>query len=148
MSLETEIKEEIIAEVQETAKEAAEPVAEAAETVAAQAVTELSEKAEAVKEEAAESMADLKDELEASLKQGPPTDDPVWARFEELLASKEAIPVKIEAVVDAAVPPERWTNFSHLLIFHGRAVCHARNPECARCVLRSLCAFGKKCKEQ
>ncbi len=103
MSLETEIKEEIIAEVQETAKEAAEPVAEAAETVAAQAVTELSEKAEAVKEEAAESMADLKDELEASLKQGPPTDDPVWARFEELLASKEAIPVKIEAVVKGGV---------------------------------------------
>ena len=103
MSLETELKEEIIAEVQETAKEAAEPVAEAAETVAAQAVTELSEKAEAVKEEAAESMADLKDELEASLKQGPPTDDPVWARFEELLASKEAIPVKIEAVVKGGV---------------------------------------------
>ncbi|MBQ6076053.1 MAG: S1 RNA-binding domain-containing protein [Lachnospiraceae bacterium] len=48
-------------------------------------------------------MADLKDELEASLKQGPPTDDPVWARFEELLASKEAIPVKIEAVVKGGV---------------------------------------------
>ena len=99
----TEVKEEIIAEVQEAAKEAAEPVAEAAETVVAQAVTELSEKAEAVKEEATESMADLKDELEASLKQGPPTDDPVWARFEELLASKEAIPVKIEAVVKGGV---------------------------------------------
>ena len=103
MSQVTEVKEEIIAEVQETAKEAAEPVAEAAENVAAQAVTELSEKAEGAKEEAVETMADLKDELEASLKQGPPTDDPVWARFEELLASKEAIPVKIEAVVKGGV---------------------------------------------
>ncbi len=79
---------------------------------------------------------------------GFPVDTHVNRLLNRLGAVKCTDPVKIEAVVDAAVPPERWTNFSHLLIFHGRAVCHARNPECARCVLRSLCAFGKKCKEQ
>ena len=135
MSQVTEIKEEVIAEVQETAKEAVQPVAEAAETVVAQAVemkSELSEKAEeavaaaeekaeAVTEaaeekaaevteaaeekaaEATESMADLGEALEASLKQGPPTDDPVWYRLEELLESKEAIPVKIDSVVKGGV---------------------------------------------
>ena len=61
------------------------------------------EKAAKVKEEVTETMADFKEELEASLKQGPPTDDPVWARFEELLESKEAIPVKIDSVVKGGV---------------------------------------------
>ena len=78
---------------------------------------------------------------------GFPVDTHVNRLLNRLGAVKCTDPEKIEAVVDAAVPPERWTNFSHLLIFHGRAVCHARNPECARCVLRSMCACGKKSKE-
>jgi endonuclease-3 len=33
---------------------------------------------------------------------------------------------------------------AHLnLIRHGREVCHARNPECGRCVLLRLCPFGQ-----
>ena len=78
---------------------------------------------------------------------GFPVDTHVNRLLNRLGAVKCADPEKIEAVVDAAVPPERWTNFSHLLIFHGRAVCHARKPECAHCVLRPLCAYGKNSKE-
>ena len=78
---------------------------------------------------------------------GFPVDTHVNRLLNRLGAVKCTDPVKIEAVVDAAVPPERWTNFSHLLIFHGRAVCHARKPECAHCVLRPLCAYGKNSKE-
>ena len=48
-------------------------------------------------------MADYAAELEASLKQGPPTDDPVWARFEELLNSKETISVTIDSAVKGGV---------------------------------------------
>ncbi|MDD3155150.1 MAG: endonuclease III [Victivallaceae bacterium] len=48
-------------------------------------------------------------------------------------------PVKLERIVNAEVPSERWTNYSHLLITHGRRVCHAAKPQCAACVLRSLC---------
>ncbi len=58
-------------------------------------------KAEAV--ETAESMADYAAELEASLKQGQPTGDPVWARFEELLNSKEIIKVTVDSAVKAGV---------------------------------------------
>lgn len=37
---------------------------------------------------------------------------------------------------------------AHLnLIRHGREVCHARNPECARCVLRRMCDFYQAHKE-
>lgn len=34
---------------------------------------------------------------------------------------------------------------AHLnLIQHGRQICHARNPECARCVLRDLCLYDQQ----
>ena len=54
-----------------------------------------------------------------------------------MVATRE--PEKIEAVVNAAIPPELWCNFSHLVITHGRRVCHARKPACGDCVLRDLC---------
>lgn len=48
-------------------------------------------------------------------------------------------PVKIERDLMRLVPREDWTLVSHLLISHGRAVCIARRPRCAECVLSSLC---------
>lgn len=51
----------------------------------------------------------------------------------------ETDPVKIEQVLMKLVPQERWTLFSHLLIWHGRRRCYARNPDCANCEVRSLC---------
>jgi len=48
-------------------------------------------------------------------------------------------PEKVEADLMALVPQERWTLWSHLLIDHGRAVCLARKPACAACVLAEIC---------
>ena len=48
-------------------------------------------------------------------------------------------PEKIEQDLTAVVPKEDWTNFSHLLIFHGRRVCKARKPDCPNCVLNDIC---------
>jgi endonuclease-3 len=45
--------------------------------------------------------------------------------------SAHADPPKIEADLMALFPRERWTMLSHLLIFHGRRVCKARNALCA-----------------
>jgi endonuclease III len=53
-------------------------------------------------------------------------------------------PVKVEADLMKLVPQEEWTLWSHLLIFHGRAICQARNPKCAECVLLKLCPTGKE----
>jgi endonuclease-3 len=47
--------------------------------------------------------------------------------------------VKIEQDLMAIVPRDDWTWFSHTLILHGRAVCIARRPRCADCVLNRLC---------
>lgn len=48
-------------------------------------------------------------------------------------------PVKIEQDLMEIVPRDDWTWFSHTLIHHGRAVCIARRPRCADCVLNRLC---------
>ncbi len=104
-----EVKAEVaekVEEVQAAAAEVKEAVQEKAEEVKAEAAEKAEEVKEAVTEKAeaaAETMADYKEELEASLKQGPPETDPVWARFAELLESKEAIPVKIDSAVKGGV---------------------------------------------
>ncbi len=46
---------------------------------------------------------------------------------------------KIELDLVAMVPKKDWVIFSHLLIAHGRAICKARNPLCAECVVERLC---------
>jgi len=48
-------------------------------------------------------------------------------------------PVKIEQDLMKAMPKKDWEAVSLLLVAHGRAVCHARNPNCPECVLKKLC---------
>ncbi len=48
-------------------------------------------------------------------------------------------PVKIEQELMRIIPPADWFDLSHLLIFHGRAICVARKPLCERCPLTHLC---------
>jgi endonuclease-3 len=48
-------------------------------------------------------------------------------------------PVKVEFALMELLPREEWTAFSHRLILHGRAICHARNPRCEACPLAGLC---------
>jgi endonuclease-3 len=48
-------------------------------------------------------------------------------------------PKKIEQDLMQILPREKWIQFSHQLIWHGRRICHARNPKCAECNLESLC---------
>ena len=77
---------------------------------------------------------------------GFPVDTHVNRVLNRLGAVCTDVPEKIETVVTASVAPGLWTNFSHLLIFHGRAVCHARKPECSQCPVADLCAFNKRKK--
>ena len=48
-------------------------------------------------------------------------------------------PVKVEQDLMAIIPQPLWTLFSHRMIFHGRAVCHARKPLCGECTLKPIC---------
>ena len=58
--------------------------------------------------------------------------------------SKQKNPEKIERDLMALIPRDDWTLVSHLLIYHGRQVCIARRPQCARCVLARLCPSVQK----
>jgi endonuclease III len=53
--------------------------------------------------------------------------------------TRETDPVKVELALMPLVPKDEWTLFSHLLIWHGRRRCYARNPDCANCEVLSLC---------
>ena len=51
---------------------------------------------------------------------------------------------KIEEDLMPIIPRDRWTDFSHEVIWHGRKLCIARNPKCADCALETLCHAADK----
>jgi endonuclease III len=53
--------------------------------------------------------------------------------------TKQTDPGKIEQDLMKIVPQDRWILFSHQLIHHGRALCRARKPRCAECLLDPVC---------
>ena len=53
--------------------------------------------------------------------------------------TKNTDPVKVEADLQKVIPQDRWIQFSHELIHHGRQVCIARKPRCVDCSLEKLC---------
>jgi endonuclease-3 len=48
-------------------------------------------------------------------------------------------PETIEPDLQEVVPADRWQEFTHLLIDHGRAVCGARSVDCDACGLADIC---------
>ena len=53
-------------------------------------------------------------------------------------------PEKIEYILRDILPAEKANDFCHRLVMHGRAVCTARAPRCAQCVLHDLCQYAKE----
>lgn len=53
--------------------------------------------------------------------------------------TKHDDPVKVEQDLQKILPQDRWIDFSHELIHHGRRVCVARKPRCQECALETEC---------
>ncbi len=53
--------------------------------------------------------------------------------------TKHDDPSKIEIDLMEVTAQKDWGNLSHLLIFHGRAICQAKKPNHAACVLFEIC---------
>lgn len=53
--------------------------------------------------------------------------------------TEETDPKKVERDLMALIPQKNWTMLSHLLIYHGRGPCKARNPKCDQCALIKSC---------
>lgn len=63
--------------------------------------------------------------------------------------TKNTEPKKVEFDLMKIWPRDDWSLFSHLTIYHGRAVCQSRAPLCTQCPVREQCPFpetneGKK----
>lgn len=55
------------------------------------------------------------------------------------LVSGTKDPKKVEEELKKILPPEESNDFCHRIVLHGRAVCIARRPKCAECVLGDIC---------
>jgi len=75
--------------------------------------------------------------------QGIVVDTHVRRLAQRLGLTKKEDPVKIERDLMELVPREDWARFPHLLIWHGRRVCDARQPRCEICVINDLCPSSR-----
>jgi endonuclease-3 len=64
------------------------------------------------------------------------------ARRLELTKNNE--PRRIEEDLMRVIPREKWIDFAHQLIWHGRQLCLARKPKCAECLLENICHAADK----
>ena len=64
-----------------------------------------------------------------------PVDTHVFRVSNRIGLSRADTPEGVEKDLQALIAKERWSHSHHLLIWHGRRVCHARKPDCEKCPL-------------
>lgn len=52
-------------------------------------------------------------------------------------------PEETERQLTEAFDDDLWSKLHHLLIFHGRYVCHSQKPNCGECLLKEVCNYYK-----
>jgi len=72
---------------------------------------------------------------------GMPVDTHVTRISNRLGLTKESDAVKIETDLTKLIAKKDWTQFSHVLIFHGRRICKARKPSCKECNVKEFCNY-------
>ncbi|NEO80831.1 endonuclease III [Moorena sp. SIO4G3] len=73
------------------------------------------------------------------INQGVTVDTHVKRLSQRLGLTEYTDPIRIERDLMGLLPQEDWENWSIRLIYHGRAICKARKPDCDACVLADLC---------
>jgi endonuclease-3 len=76
--------------------------------------------------------------------EGVVVDTHVYRITRRLELTKQDKPEKIEQDLMKIIPRERWTSFSHQVIWHGRKLCVARMPKCVDCPLETVCHAADK----
>ena len=57
-------------------------------------------------------------------------------------------PKQVEFQLKDIIPPDEQNMLCHRFVWHGRAVCSARNPKCSECVLASKCKTYQQTYQQ
>ena len=78
------------------------------------------------------------------LAEGVVVDTHVFRIAQRLGLAKGDTPEKVEQELMRVLPREKWIEFSHQVIHHGRQVCVARNPKCNLCNLEPICRSKDK----
>ena len=73
------------------------------------------------------------------VKAGVVVDTHVTRLSHRLGLTQEKTAEKIEQDLIEIVPKKDWVIFPHLMIYHGRKICKARNPLCAECQIEKQC---------
>lgn len=55
--------------------------------------------------------------------------------------AKGKTPEQVERGLMAVIPEEQWSESHHLILFHGRYVCHSQRPDCEHCTLKNGCEY-------
>ena len=71
--------------------------------------------------------------------EGIVVDTHVYRLTRRLGLSRSETAANVEQDLIKIIPQDRWIQFSHELIHHGRQICEARKPKCAACPLEQLC---------
>ena len=71
--------------------------------------------------------------------EGVVVDTHVFRVSRRLGLTRSETPQTVEQDLMKVIPQDRWIQFSHELIHHGRQICEARKPKCAACPLEQLC---------
>ncbi len=79
------------------------------------------------------------------INEGIVVDTHVQRLVRRLGLTREADPIGIEQALMPLFPRADWALLSHLLIWHGRRRCFARKPDCAGCVVKSVCPACEVC---
>jgi endonuclease-3 len=70
---------------------------------------------------------------------GVVVDTHVFRLSHRMRLSKGKNPQEVEKDLMALVPKKEWIGLGNRLIFHGRAICSARQPKCGECMVERLC---------
>ena len=62
--------------------------------------------------------------------------------------AKGKTPLEVEKRLLRLVPDEFKLDAHHWMILHGRYICKARKPNCPECIIRDLCDYKQKTKDQ
>jgi endonuclease-3 len=73
------------------------------------------------------------------LAEGIVVDTHVLRLAQRLALTRSSTPEKIEQDLMTIIPRDRWIQFAHQLIWHGRRRCFARRPDCDHCPLVPHC---------
>ena len=73
------------------------------------------------------------------IKAGVVVDTHVTRLSHRLAFTQQKTAEKIELDLIEIVPRKDWVIFPHLMIYHGRKICKARNPLCEECTIEKQC---------